>query len=256
MHPSSFNLSPKESKKINDILCDAEKRYCTGSSDMKKIEEIDRACQDIWDDWDPSYFRSPIKKPQAEFSTPQTRFSPSIHKKPEITTTPISSSTSSSSSSSVIEEPVQIHEDLSTNSIDDTMPTYQSTTMEDIRSAQTVGKVSKHSKQSSVSTTSRKAPAKKTVPTRFTKKNTQSHITENVRKSTNPIQPFNRTDAAKLRQDNIDLRAQVERLQAALDRSNLENARLKEELHQSETLRGKQKTMIAFLKKEKLYGQK
>jgi lipid II:glycine glycyltransferase (peptidoglycan interpeptide bridge formation enzyme) len=75
-------------------------------------------------------------------------------------------------------------------------------------------------------------------------------------RGTTYIQPFNRSDAARLRQDNIELRAQVARLQAALDRARLENSRVKEDLQKAQMESQKQKSVIAFLKEEKLYGNK
>ena len=70
------------------------------------------------------------------------------------------------------------------------------------------------------------------------------------------MQPFNRGDAARLRQDNIELRNQVSKLQAALDRANLEIAKLKEEMQKMKLDKQKQKSMISFLKEDKLYKRK
>jgi hypothetical protein len=71
-----------------------------------------------------------------------------------------------------------------------------------------------------------------------------------------PIQPFTRADAARLRQDNIELKAQVGRLKAALDRVHLENSRLQTELQRAEVEKTKQKSIIAYLKDEKVYGRR
>jgi predicted 2-oxoglutarate/Fe(II)-dependent dioxygenase YbiX len=51
------------------------------------------------------------------------------------------------------------------------------------------------------------------------------------------------------------MKAQIARLQAALDRANLENSRLKAELQRAEMANTKQKSVIRYLKEEKLYGK-
>jgi hypothetical protein len=77
-----------------------------------------------------------------------------------------------------------------------------------------------------------------------------------VKRTATSIEPYTRTDAARLRQDNIELRAQVARLQAALDRANIENNRLLIEMQKLESSRAKQASIIAYLKEERLYGKK
>lgn len=64
-------------------------------------------------------------------------------------------------------------------------------------------------------------------------------------------QLYNRYDMAKLRQENIDLQKQVTKLQAALEKANQENFKLKQSLNQAEIIQKKQKTMIEALKQSK-----
>jgi cell division protein FtsB len=71
-----------------------------------------------------------------------------------------------------------------------------------------------------------------------------------------PVQRYTRADAARLRQDNIELRAQVAQLQTALDRAKTENGRLLTEVQKLESGRAKQASIIAYLKEEKLYGKR
>lgn len=68
--------------------------------------------------------------------------------------------------------------------------------------------------------------------------------------------PFARSDAARLRQENQELRSQVARLQATLDRAQQESARVKEELHKTRRETQRHKSTITFLKEEKLYHRK
>jgi hypothetical protein len=63
-------------------------------------------------------------------------------------------------------------------------------------------------------------------------------------------------DAARLRQDNLELSAQMTRLRAALDRANIENRRLRVEIRKLESDRTKQSSIIAYLKEERLYPKK
>lgn len=67
---------------------------------------------------------------------------------------------------------------------------------------------------------------------------------------------FTKSDAAKLRQENIDLKAQLARLEAALDRTNMEKKRISELIAQSKKTRAKQQAQIDYLKEQSLYGKK
>ncbi|EAX95359.1 hypothetical protein TVAG_078150 [Trichomonas vaginalis G3] len=58
---------------------------------------------------------------------------------------------------------------------------------------------------------------------------------------------YDRYDLAKLRQDNIDYRNQIAKLKAAIDKANLENQKLRQELAESEKISSKQKAQIQFL---------
>lgn len=74
------------------------------------------------------------------------------------------------------------------------------------------------------------------------------------KRKTEQIQPFSRSDAARLRQENIALKSQVSRLLNALDRSEVEIKRLKGELQRQKQDNAKQQAVIAYLKEQKLYG--
>lgn len=75
------------------------------------------------------------------------------------------------------------------------------------------------------------------------------------KRKTEQIQPFSRSDAARLRQENIALKSQVSRLLNALDRSEVEIKRLKGELQRQKQDNAKQQAVIAYLKEQKLYGR-
>ena len=62
---------------------------------------------------------------------------------------------------------------------------------------------------------------------------------------------YDRCDIARLRQDNIEAKKTIARLQAALDKANIENERLRKSLQESERIRMKQKTQISYILSEK-----
>ena len=70
------------------------------------------------------------------------------------------------------------------------------------------------------------------------------------------IELYNRSDGAKLRQENIELKSHITKLQLALDRSYLENDKLKEENEKLKNQIIKQNSIIKVFKHEKLYGKK
>jgi hypothetical protein len=67
---------------------------------------------------------------------------------------------------------------------------------------------------------------------------------------------LNAVDPIRLAQDNVELRAQVGKLRAALDRANAENANLEARLRRAAFDTSRQKKIISYLKEEKLYGRK
>lgn len=69
--------------------------------------------------------------------------------------------------------------------------------------------------------------------------------------SKSSVEPYNRGDAARLRQENLDLRNQIRRVQASLNRAIIEKERLLEDYEKSERISAKQRNQINFFKGSK-----
>ena len=83
------------------------------------------------------------------------------------------------------------------------------------------------------------------VPSTTTKKKVPSLYERSIKKEHIIESAFDRFDIARLRQDNIEARQTIAKLQAALDKANLENEKLRKSLQESEKIRMKQKMQIS-----------
>ena len=263
-------LTDQEYLAIDSILEDAERKYLPKNSVAFDLESLDQQCRDIWSDWDfsvPAFSKSPdsmkdkskitsihnVNKFQNSIMAPSlssdeessTNNSENIKK---ITRNSQSKITSNSKNNQILQEIDSDSKDSSDNESTDSeiiskpskspMRSPQSFSIK-YSGAKSRGKFRKKSPFKSTSTTSNKSLGGKSTST-----------------SKSQINAYERADVARLRQDNISLRAMVSRLQDALDRANFENARLKEELNKSEMNCLRQKGIISYLKEQKLYGKK
>lgn len=243
-------LDERERLAIESILDDAEK-YFTKGAISRNIEELDEQCKSIWADW--------------EYSVHPVRTSPEKSKQvsPRIKQDVVSKSVSPrvldlSSDDSSESESVETEHHSAVSKEDEKMDTESDTdeiSEEEVLPPRnrSLDKKKKTTFQSAASRTATRTTAQP-VSARGTKKPVRKAAAPMP--SGGPVQPFSRSDAARLRQDNIELRNQVSKLQAALDRSNLENARLKEEIQRMKLDQQKQKSMISFLKEDRIYKRK
>ena len=229
-------LDPRERLAIESILEDAERSYLKGSI-AQDIEALDQQCKSIWSDWEDS-----VQPHRTSPDRHRLLLSRALHnsplKKSQLTPPPKSDTDSETETEAETEHRSQ------------TSPQHQLSESD--------------SKSDSETSAGPETPVNQTKPRRqppsgrsSTTRTTSSRIRRTTKKHVaGPVQPFSRADAARLRQDNIDLKAQVARLQAALDRANMENSKLKEELQRYKQDKQKQKSVIAFLKEDRLYGKK
>jgi hypothetical protein len=224
----SKTLSKREKAAINSILDDAERNFIPTGNISQDLEALDEQCRGIWTDWD--------------FSVPLTRRTPN---RPTDSShvTPPHQHTSSKAHRVTLVLPDMESSDRHTR----TTPKCTNSEEED-----------EEEPQNPTPPKPTRKPAKQrqrvNAPQRPNKQIPQNTIKQ--KRAEAPTEPFNRSDAARLRQDNIDLKRDVGRLQAALDRANLEISRLKQEVQRAEQASTKQKTVIRYLKEEKLYGNK
>lgn len=101
-----------------------------------------------------------------------------------------------------------------------------------------VDKPKRISTTSSISSSS----SKKKAPSLYQRSLKKEHIIESA---------LDKYDIARLRQDNIEARNTIARLQSALDKANVENEKLRKALQESERIRMKQKTQITYILSEK-----
>lgn len=262
-------LSDQEYLAIDSILEDAERKYLPKNSVAFDLESLDQQCRDIWSDWDfsvPTISKSPIdstKKINIDVSYQSQKY------RNEINPSSLSSDDDVNTSNSENIRKVVRNSQFKQNSITkaqnlDESDSDSKDSSEDLSSdSEIIRKPPKspmrsplilsgrYSGSKSKNKSRKKSPFKSSINS--TTKSLNGKSTSN---SKTPIHAYDRADVARLRQDNISLRAMVSRLQDALDRANYENSRLKEELNKSEMNCMRQKGIISYLKEQKLYGKK
>ena len=93
--------------------------------------------------------------------------------------------------------------------------------------------------------------SKANLPATSTKKKTPSLYQRSLKREHVIDSAYDRFDIARLRQDNIEAKQTIAKLQAALDKANIENEKLRKSLQESERIRMKQKTQISYILSEK-----
>jgi hypothetical protein len=260
-------LKAEEKLAIDGILDDAERQCAVRGNITRGLEAIDKQCRSIWSDWDfaiPGYRRSPKRSPRVGPSPAPPCISRSIDKPANSGTgggpTPARRGASASSSS---DDAVPLPSERMT-------PKRTHSHIESSSSGGAPQPTKAFRPRRSSSDDEQPPPRRIAIqpdddpPTRQRFRRPKQPVASeakprqrNAKKPAGmPIQPFTRSDAARLRQDNIELKAQVARLKAAIDRAQLENSRLQTELQRAEAEKMKQKSIIAFLKEEKLYGRR
>ena len=259
-------LSEQEFLAIDSILDDAERKFLPKSPITMNLEELDQQCRNIWSDWDysvPAYSnkqddksltsqksaKSPFKKSRSKIQ--QISISDdddsdevsNINSSSNVARQPLSESGSSDSSSEV---EIKLRTPLNKTTNSKAKISFDKSERSNIKENQT--------SKSTINNSSFNVKHKSFSSKKLKKKN--SNISSTSSNSRIQVEPYDRSDAARLRQDNISLRAQVTRLQAALDRANYENARLKEQLSKSKLKNAKQESIISYLKDQRLYGKK
>lgn len=228
-------LDERERLAIESILDDAEKCFTKGAI-SRNIEALDEQCKSIWADWEYSVHPARTSPEKSKIASPRIKAEGVSPRRIVL------SSDDSSDSESIETE----HHSVAFKEEDKVSESESDDICEEELLPRTAAKKKKPTFRAPRATaapqpqrTAKKVP-RKAAPIQ----------------SAAPVHPFNRGDAARLRQDNIELRSQVARLQAALDRANLENAKLKEEIQKMKLDKQKQKSMISYLKEERLYGRK
>ncbi|OHT16837.1 hypothetical protein TRFO_12929 [Tritrichomonas foetus] len=262
-------LNEQEILAIESILDDAERKFLPKSTVSLDLETLDQQCRDIWDDWDfsvPAYSRTAAD----DDVIPKTTTSPNRFSRSKLES--LSSSDSDSETPEYINTTNLTRQNLSEDEESSDSEVNIKTTRSPMQTPYSERNISteryahdtyersdlrqssmkaSHLTNTSTKTKTTRKTTKKRSPTKSTASSSSSSYAAKVQ-----VQAYDRSDAARLRQDNIALRAQVSRLQAALDRANKENNRLKEELNKCELRNTKQKSVIAYLKEQKLYGRK
>jgi hypothetical protein len=242
-------LKSDEKLAIDSILDDAERKCGSRGTFSADLEALDQQCRSIWSDWDfsvPTHKRTPTKDPPAP--------SPKRPTPAHVSALPEDDKPAPRESADIIRstpapkpsprrglEPRVLVEASKHRRAPPTQ-TRVTPAPEPILS----------SESDEVESTARSEPAR----ARKSPRGKAAPSPGGGRKRAipkNSVDPYTRADAARLRQDNIELRGQVTRLQAALDRANTENHRLRVEMRKLEAARTKQASIIAYLKEERLY---
>ena len=263
-------LTEQEYLAIDSILEDAERKYLPINSVAFDLETLDQQCRDIWSDWDfsiPAFSKSPDES-KTKSDITSTYISNSQKEKIQVSLSSDDDTINSNSENiQRISNTSQIKQtSLNKNRVlldvsDSDSDSKESS--EDISDSEIIRRPSKSPMRSPINLSGKYSISKSKNKSRKKsphKSSTNTNIkTVNLKSASNSktqIHAYDRADVARLRQDNISLRAMVSRLQDALDRANYENARLKEELNKSEMNCLRQKGIISYLKEQKLYGKK
>lgn len=268
-------LSEQEYLAIDSILEDAERKYLPKNSVAFDLESLDQQCRDIWSDWDfsvPAFSKSPneaktktnitstyvskYEKEKNRLSIDSSDDDSNINNTENIQKISNISQTKQTLISKNRNFNVNVSESDSNESSDDTSDSeiIRRPSKSPIRSP--INLSGKYSSTTTTTTTKSKNKSRKKSPFKSVNTNSKSLSLKSSINSKSQLHTYDRADVARLRQDNISLRAMVSRLQDALDRANYENARLKEELNKSEMNCMRQKGIISYLKEQKLYGKK
>jgi hypothetical protein len=219
-------LSQHEKAAINSILDDAERNFIAPGTGPQDLEALDEQCRGIWTDWD--------------FSVAPTRRTPKRTSEPSRVTPP-SHQTSPKSPRVGHQSPERVTRDNSTPKLKFVEPEEEE---------------EEESPRPPVLKPNRKTANPQPTANAARRSRRTSNSSAKQKRADVPIQPFNRADGARFRQDNLGLRRELGRLQAALDRANLEITRLRQEVQRAEQTSAKHKSVIRYLKEEKMYGNK
>ena len=238
-------LDPRERLAIESILEDAERSYLKGSI-AQNIEALDQQCKSIWSDWEDS-----VQPRRTSPDRQRLLLSRALHNSPvkrsHIASPSVSASTSETETETATEHRSQTSREETPHPVSDS----------DSRSkSDSDASTGSEAPTNPIRARRQAVPAHRAPPPPPPRASQKSSRRVPKKHAQGPVQPFSRADAARLRQDNLELKAQVTRLQAALDRANMENAKLKEELQRYKQDKQKQKSVIAFLKEDRLYGKK
>lgn len=272
-------LTEKEYLAIDSILEDAERKYLPKTNVNFDLESLDKQCRDIWSDWDfsvPAFSNSPNKsklksvslldennidgKTIDHFEKPNDQSQKTekfllstgeLNGNRDLDSDLPEISDDESSGSEIIYKPSKSPAKSPLLSKGQSIKSNKSRS---ITNSSRFATPSSGNERKSKNTTTKKSIHKKKSP--LTTNHNLNATDISAITSRNEFQAFNRSDLARLRQDNISLKALVTRLRDALDRANGENKRLKEELAKSEMQNARQKQMIDYLKEQKIYGNK
>lgn len=262
-------LSEQEYLAIDSILEDAERKYLPKNSVAFDLESLDRQCRDIWSDWDfsvPAFSKSPDET-KTKSNITSTYVSKYQQEKNRLSlSSDDDSNISNTENIQKISNITQVKQNLlnkNRNIIENESDSDSQESSEDTSDSEIIRRPSKSPIRSPINLSTKymssrsKSKSRKKSPFKSSaNSNGKSLSLKSSINSKSQFHTFDRADVARLRQDNISLRAMVSRLQDALDRANYENARLKEELNKSEMNCMRQKGIISYLKEQKLYGKK
>ena len=276
-------LNERERSAIDAIFEEAERSLSNELPARMELERIDEQCRNIWTDWDTSIpprtnispkhsHKSSPSNINYNYSSPTSKrnsyenVSPSKENETFESNNNFSddhSKKKSSQDNTTIFDTIQETQDLD-HSIDFTNLSSQRETATSLKLSQNDNYQDSDTDLEipQISLISQKSQNSSNKKSKSSSKFTRN---SNVYPSYNPPERKNRKeddfsvyhkyDIGKIRQENLELKHQLKKVQEALDKSNQEIIRLKHDLNQAEIIKKKQKSMISALKQGNNYGK-